>query len=523
MRLSLLILALFSSCCCAFKILVCIPMFGYSHVQTMGRLADILVEQGHEVTFLMPIANEAAGNGTKLAKVVLVPPNEEVVAFNKEAAKSGVVAQLWTHSANSKQGIMWSTDFIGITSYLNTKLMLNDAKLIDSMKNEKFDIGLTELFDFSGVAFFHAIDLKNVIGVHTTSVFEGTLLATGAPILPSFVPGSQTFTDDSGSILSRVYNIYMTYWSYKFQDKLLGYVQKAVDEHFGKKLAPNLWDLVSDITWFFVNSDPIFDFPKPIPHNIVEIAGISVSKTKPLDDYWNSVMNRRQKTVLVSFGSIASPNTMPENVKSSIFDTFRAFPDVTFVLKFDDSQNPIGIENVVTAKWMPQNDLLADPRLSLFWTHGGMGSLMESAQKGVPLVIVPIFGDQMRNAEIAKRHGAAVIYDKMDLAKTPKLIATIREALENPSYKQSAVLLAEILATERVSPQEKIRDVINFAGKFGPQKRWTSASKSFTLSKYFNIDLVVYGVILTCMFVISLLIFVRWIFAQIFSVKPKNE
>lgn len=34
-----------------YKILVNIPRFGHSHVEFMGRLADVLVEAGHDVVF----------------------------------------------------------------------------------------------------------------------------------------------------------------------------------------------------------------------------------------------------------------------------------------------------------------------------------------------------------------------------------------------------------------------------------------------------------------------------------------
>lgn len=45
------------------------------------------------------------------------------------AMKSGAVANLWTHSANSKQGIMWSTDMIGQVSYHNTKSEFGEKML----------------------------------------------------------------------------------------------------------------------------------------------------------------------------------------------------------------------------------------------------------------------------------------------------------------------------------------------------------------------------------------------------------
>ncbi|PIC36020.1 hypothetical protein B9Z55_015176 [Caenorhabditis nigoni] len=509
--LFLLLLFATSSTISCFKILVSVPKFGYSHMKTMGKLADILVESGHDVTFLMPVDVPIPQNGTELAKVVLVPPTEEISRIMEASMKDGAVANLWTHSANSKQGIMWSTDMIGIVSYHNTKNMISNAALVQQMKDEKFDIGITELFDFSGLSFFEVIGLKNVIGAHTTSVFEGTLMATGAPILPSFVPASQTFTDDSGSILSRLNNLYMTYWSYEFQNKIQGFAQKALNEHYGKGKAPKIWDLVKDITWFFVNSDPIFDFPKPLPLNIIEIAGISVSKIHPLDKEWDEILSKRSKNVLVSFGSIASPTTMPEAVKKSIVDTFAAFPDVTFIWKYDDTESGITshLNNVHIVKWMPQNDLLADKRVSMFWTHGGMGSLMESAQKGVPLVVVPIFGDQMRNAQIAKRHGVAVIYDKMELSNTKKLIATLKEVLENPEYKKSADLLAQILAYERVSPKQKIVDTIELAGRFGQLPRWTSSGKQFSLLKYFNLDLVLFAIFFVFVILVAFVLLVR--------------
>ncbi|KHJ75882.1 hypothetical protein OESDEN_24500 [Oesophagostomum dentatum] len=64
---------------------------------------------------------------------------------------------------------------------------------------------------------------------------------------------------------------------------------------------------------------------------------------------------------------------------------------------------------------MPQNDLLADERLSLFITHCGAGSLLESATRGKPLIAIPLYGDQMRNANLAVKFGFGIIVNKEDL------------------------------------------------------------------------------------------------------------
>ena len=37
----------------------------------------------------------------------------------------------------------------------------------------------------------------------------------------------------------------------------------------------------------------------------------------------------------------------------------------------------------------------ADPRLKAFITHGGMNSILEALYFGVPLITLPVFGDQV--------------------------------------------------------------------------------------------------------------------------------
>lgn len=43
-----------------------------------------------------------------------------------------------------------------------------------------------------------------------------------------------------------------------------------------------------------------------------------------------------------------------------------------------------------------------DRRLSLFITHCGQGSTTEASTAGVPLIVIPVLGDQMRNAQVQK-------------------------------------------------------------------------------------------------------------------------
>ncbi|MEQ2183353.1 UDP-glucuronosyltransferase 2A1, partial [Goodea atripinnis] len=52
--------------------------------------------------------------------------------------------------------------------------------------------------------------------------------------------------------------------------------------------------------------------------------------------------------------------------------------------------------------WIPQNDLLA------FITHGGTNGIYEAIYHGVPIVGIPMFGDQPDNMVHMEAKGAAV-------------------------------------------------------------------------------------------------------------------
>jgi hypothetical protein len=61
--------------------------------------------------------------------------------------------------------------------------------LLDQLRNENFDVGITEVFDACGLGIFHWIGLKTTIAASATVFNDAMALAFGAPNLPSYVPG----------------------------------------------------------------------------------------------------------------------------------------------------------------------------------------------------------------------------------------------------------------------------------------------------------------------------------------------
>lgn len=52
---------------------------------------------------------------------------------------------------------------------------------------------------------------------------------------------------------------------------------------------------------------------------------------------WSSILDLRPRTVLLSFGTVARAHAMPEQYKQTIRETFRKFPNVTFIWKYEVS------------------------------------------------------------------------------------------------------------------------------------------------------------------------------------------
>ena len=62
--------------------------------------------------------------------------------------------------------------------------------------------------------------------------------------------------------------------------------------------------------------------------------------------------------------------------------------------------------------WFPQHDLLAHPKTALFVTHCGMTGILESVYHSVPMLALPIFGDQPDNAARLVERGLALRVDR---------------------------------------------------------------------------------------------------------------
>lgn len=76
----------------------------------------------------------------------------------------------------------------------------------------------------------------------------------------------------------------------------------------------------------------------------------------------------------------------------------------------------------------------AHKNVRVFMTHGGMMSCQEALYHGVPILGLPLFGDQPRNIETFKRRGMALEIDIKNLTASA-LDEALHDILHNPKYR----------------------------------------------------------------------------------------
>jgi len=85
------------------------------------------------------------------------------------------------------------------------------------------------------------------------------------------------------------------------------------------------------------------------------------------------------------------------------------------------------------------------PRCAVVVTHGGFGTIMGCLAVGVPVVVIPVNGDQPRNARRCADLGVGRVVGPDE--RTPEAIrAAVRTVLADPVYRANAERVRDELA-----------------------------------------------------------------------------
>lgn len=139
--------------------------------------------------------------------------------------------------------------------------------------------------------------------------------------------------------------------------------------------------------------------------------------------------------IIVSFGSMLRGDNVPRDFSQIFLSTFAKLPH-RVIWKWENQTKlenyPISIpSNVKTMSWLPQEELLAHPKVRLFISHGGLLSIQEAVYHGVPAIFLPVFADQPINAQKAVDDGYAICLNWDDITED-SLYNAIQQIVTKP-------------------------------------------------------------------------------------------
>ncbi|KAH7706925.1 CRE-UGT-49 protein [Aphelenchoides avenae] len=396
------------------KVLLYSPSIGYSHLQFHGRLADLLVDAGHEVHIFIPDWTPVLAPYTGSSKA-----HKVVRLRTPRAAAISSTFKFVEHPFTGHNNLLFegSTKKFGEILYTQCEDILAADDTLAFLKDQRYAIGIAEAWQYHPFSLFCALGIRTYFGTDTQQLSADLAGFLGIPSPASTIPHltAAVVSGDRMSYRERARNLYIRLLAMKGQGEFVDAIDKLYRQKFGETF-PSVHRLRANMSFAFINANEFLALPRPISNKIVYVGGVVKEEPKPLSKEVQAVFDQAEEgVVLFSFGSIADASKMPLEMKLSFMKAFAKFPAYQFIWKFqmtdEDSQLFEAYPNVHTFEWVDQVSILAHPKTRAFITHCGQNSLNEAGYNGVPMIAIPLFADQLYNAAIVKKKEIGVYVD----------------------------------------------------------------------------------------------------------------
>uniref|UniRef100_A0A667Y7E2 UDP-glucuronosyltransferase n=1 Tax=Myripristis murdjan TaxID=586833 RepID=A0A667Y7E2_9TELE len=429
----------------------------YSHWLNMKSMMEELVERNHSVTVLVSDASPSVDyNSSRYAGKF----NFRVFQMRDWVSRSTELQLQQCHA------------------------MLRNPELMASLRDTRFDAVVADPMMLCADLMADVLGLPLVISLRFTfgSVFERHCGQMPAP--PSFVPAQPLTYSDKMTFSERVVNMvaYIILETiFTFQIKLwtpslpvyTGSPTSAC-ETLGRAdiwLIRTFWDL---------------DYPRPFLPNFKFVGGLHCKPAKPLPQEMEAFVQSSGDDGIVVFSLGSMVKNLTKERANVIAAGLGKVPQKV-VWRYSGEKPDSLAPNTRIYDWIPQNDLLGHPKTKAFITHGGTNGLYEAIYHAVPLVGIPLFGDQPDNILRMTHRGAAVMLNFQSLT-SEELTKAVQTVISDPAYKASVQRLSDIQRDQPMTPLDTAVFWIEFVMRHGGAKHLRVQSHALNWFQYHSLD-----------------------------------
>ncbi|KAA0703975.1 UDP-glucuronosyltransferase 2A3 [Triplophysa tibetana] len=445
-----LALSVLAPSCSGGKVLV-YPVEG-SHWVNMKVLIEELHTRGHSITVIRPNSSWYIGDSSPFYSSITIPDeNNEFGDFWEEYLWKTIEIERGRSSGLSF--LKLQADLFSMLSkahHIGCNMMsfiLEDEKLVKKLKDERYDLVLTDPAIAGGVVLAHYLKLPLVLNVRWTTSGEGHLLIAPSPL--SYVPLPGSGNTDRMSFSQRVKNILL----YSFTFMMNRYV---VDPHYDVLIEKYL-DKKNDIVsltqaadLWLMRVDFVFEFPRPTMPNVVYMGGFQCKPSKPLPEDLEAFAQSSgdHGFIIMSLGTLVK--SLPMDMTNEIAAAFASLPQKVIWRHLGPRPSTVG-NNTLIVEWMPQNDLLGHSKIKAFVAHGGTNGIQEAIYHSVPILGMPLFFDQFDNLIRVQEKGAGIIL-RLSEINGHTFGQALRELVSNASYRTDMQRISRLHRDQPMRP-----------------------------------------------------------------------
>ncbi|KAL7730660.1 hypothetical protein ACLKA6_003437 [Drosophila palustris] len=280
-------------------------------------------------------------------------------------------------------------------------------------------------------------NLNDLVGFTGSSTFE--------PLMPIGFRSGITMVD-------RLYNWVLITEEWMIHKLIFLPGLLVVHQHFFGHLSQTFTEIRHNFSLILLNQHfSIFDARPNVP-SLIEVGGMHVPKLKPQlpPELAQFIDDAPHGVILMCLGTELRSKDLPATTLAIILDTFATLPQ-RIIWKFEGSQRPNVSDNIYMDEWLPQQAILAHPNVRLFISHSGMLSIIEATFHAKPVLGMPLFFDQLRNAERMQLEGAGLLLNILTLTRQD-FESAIRQLLDQPQYSRNVQALSQRFRDQPMHP-----------------------------------------------------------------------
>uniref|UniRef100_A0A3Q2NU06 UDP-glucuronosyltransferase n=1 Tax=Fundulus heteroclitus TaxID=8078 RepID=A0A3Q2NU06_FUNHE len=464
-----------------------------SHWINMKPVLETLVDRGHQVTVLVPSASMFM-NSSEPSRFQYEPFDVSVSVKDVEQMFEQMI-HLFINEMDHLSTLEIYFRFVDLISN-NFKVSLKfldgvmkSERIMKKLKEGNYDLLFADPIYPGSDLTADLLGLPLVFSLRFSIAHNVERLCGQLPAPPSFVPGAMSKLTDKMDFSERLWNVLF----YALQDVgMERFMWKELDKYYSDITGTptSACKMMGNADIWLLRTYWDFDFPRPLLPNFKFVGGIHCRPAKPLPKEMETFVQSSGDAGIVVFSLGSMVKNLTIEKANTIASALAQIPQKVLWRYCGEKPQTLG-SNTRVYDWIPQNDLLGHPKTKAFITHGGTNGIYEAIYHGVPMVGIPMFGDQPDNMVHMEAKGVALTVN-LKFLTTESLRDAVNTVINDKSYKENVMRLSRIHHDRPMSPRDEAVNWIEFTMRNKGAKHLRVQAHELTWYQYHSLDVLIF-------------------------------